>query len=789
MRIARPTVPTSIYIFSDRDSSLPFNPNSMSQDYNRHHNQAIFFLPNGFDRSAITQQEQQQHQPPEEQQLRRDNLRLQGFEPDSPLVGVEQPDVYETAGMLSEMFSYGNGPGSAAELLEHDQLQTNYQNPRMPVTGLSSEWYGGRHNRESLSQQQISSINPNSAAAMKLFLTNPQPRRPSPPPPPPPPPPAASSSTLHMLLPNPPGFHSIGSAATNPVAAGFSDSVIAQSQITWVHDSATPDGGGPMAEIGGIMEGQGLSLTLSSLQHLEATKAKELGNMGGDGGVLFFNQARGARAASSNTANQYSFKNLQSGGHRQHQTGHRYPAHFGFGSSFGVPNVLGNSKYAKPAQELLEEFCSVGRVHLKKTKLGKKHPHPSYPSAASDGCGSAGSSSSSKDALPLSTADRVDHQRRKVKLLSMLDEVDTRYNIYSEQMQMVVSSFDLVMGSAAAVPYTALAQKAMSRHFRCLKDAIEAQLRHSSELLGGLTKGETPRLKLLEQSFRQQRAFHPVQCLMEQEAWRPQRGLPERSVNVLRAWLFEHFLHPYPSDADKLMLARQTGLSRNQVSNWFINARVRLWKPMVEELYLQEADDEDEAARHRSERDQSTSATDATPSTNSSSLNVTAQTPTPAAPPPATEASATATITPTAAATGKRSKFNASENDPSLLAIDRRCSFLDTQAKHLRSQPPPLATPPAMPASPAVSSRGFPSEVHHHRTLNSADRNTRLDFGSGATAAASGGADKIMGSNAATTLTRFGTTSAAGDVSLTLGLRNAGNSSETSVFPLRGFHS
>ncbi|GJY01304.1 BEL1-like homeodomain protein 4 [Tanacetum coccineum] len=138
-------------------------------------------------------------------------------------------------------------------------------------------------------------------------------------------------------------------------------------------------------------------------------------------------------------------------------------------------------------------------------------------------------------------------------------------------MQMVVNSFDLIMGFGAAVPYTALAQKAMSRHFRCLKDAIASQLKNSCELLGekdagssGVTKGETPRLKLLEQSLRQQRAFHQM-GMMEQEAWRPQRGLPERSVNILRAWLFEHFLHPYPSDADKHLLARQTGLSRNQI--------------------------------------------------------------------------------------------------------------------------------------------------------------------------------------------------------------------------------
>ncbi|VAH94667.1 unnamed protein product [Triticum turgidum subsp. durum] len=173
--------------------------------------------------------------------------------------------------------------------------------------------------------------------------------------------------------------------------------------------------------------------------------------------------------------------------------------------------------------------------------------------------------------------------------------VDRRYNHYCDQMQMVVNFFDSVMGFGAATPYTALAQKAMSRHFRCLKDAIAAQLRHTCELLGekdagtssGLTKGETPRLRAIDQSLRQQRAFHHM-GMMEQEAWRPQRGLPERSVSILRSWLFEHFLHPYPSDADKHLLARQTGLSRNQVSNWFINARVRLWKPMIEEMYQQE---------------------------------------------------------------------------------------------------------------------------------------------------------------------------------------------------------
>ncbi|KAG6511012.1 hypothetical protein ZIOFF_029061 [Zingiber officinale] len=173
-------------------------------------------------------------------------------------------------------------------------------------------------------------------------------------------------------------------------------------------------------------------------------------------------------------------------------------------------------------------------------------------------------------------------------------------------MQLVVNSFDSVMGFGAAKPYTALAQRAMSRHFRCLKDAIAAQLKQTSDALGDkdgagaaagsagtITKGSTPRLRLLDHKLRQHRSFNQL-AVTEPESWRPQRGLPERSVSILRGWLFEHFLHPYPSDADKQLLARQTGLSRNQVANWFINARVRLWKPMVEEMYLQESNAEEE---------------------------------------------------------------------------------------------------------------------------------------------------------------------------------------------------
>ncbi|XP_028765740.1 BEL1-like homeodomain protein 7, partial [Neltuma alba] len=194
-------------------------------------------------------------------------------------------------------------------------------------------------------------------------------------------------------------------------------------------------------------------------------------------------------------------------------------------------------------------------------------------------------------------AEKQDLQNKLTKLLSMLDEVHSRYKQYYHQMQIVVSSFDVIAGRGAAKPYTALALQTISRHFRCLHDAITGQISATQKSLGeqdsaGNNEGVgISRLRYVDQQIRQQRALQQLGVM--HHAWRPQRGLPEGSVSILRAWLFEHFLHPYPKDSEKAMLARQTGLTRSQVSNWFINARVRLWKPMIEEMYKEEIGDAD----------------------------------------------------------------------------------------------------------------------------------------------------------------------------------------------------
>uniref|UniRef100_A0A2P2MRK3 Uncharacterized protein MANES_09G045600 n=2 Tax=Rhizophora mucronata TaxID=61149 RepID=A0A2P2MRK3_RHIMU len=259
----------------------------------------------------------------------------------------------------------------------------------------------------------------------------------------------------------------------------------------------------------------------------------------------------------------------------------------------GMQGVLLSSKYLKAAQELLDEAVNVNNRGAKSEfpKKGCSINSNKVVGELSGGEASDGGEASGKRGADLSTSERQEIQMKKGKLINMLDEVEQRYRQYHHQMKIVISSFEQVAGIGSAKTYTALALQTISKQFRCLKDAIMGQIKAANKSLGEEDslggKIEGSRLKFVDHHLRQQRALQQL-GMIQHNAWRPQRGLPERSVSVLRAWLFEHFLHPYPKDSDKHLLAKQTGLTRSQVSNWFINARVRLWKPMVEEMYSEE---------------------------------------------------------------------------------------------------------------------------------------------------------------------------------------------------------
>jgi hypothetical protein len=106
-----------------------------------------------------------------------------------------------------------------------------------------------------------------------------------------------------------------------------------------------------------------------------------------------------------------------------------------------------------------------------------------------------------------------------------------------------MAAFETVAGFSNAAPFAVMALRAMAKHFKCM---IQSQLRNTTKVAAkeglskditmfGLAVGGAAALPIASTMA----AFgHPHNIC------RSQRGLPERAVSVLRAWLFEHFLHP-----------------------------------------------------------------------------------------------------------------------------------------------------------------------------------------------------------------------------------------------------
>lgn len=212
-----------------------------------------------------------------------------------------------------------------------------------------------------------------------------------------------------------------------------------------------------------------------------------------------------------------------------------------------------------------------------------------------------------------------------------------------------------------------------------------------------------------------------------------------------------------------------------QVSNWFINARVRLWKPMVEDMYQQEvkeAEGSEERGDNNNRKQQSNNSNN---TSGQLAQTPTATTSTATAPPPPTPKRSNDVVLLINAASG---------SDPSLVAINSATTqtqslpFSENQASAAAGAevaPPP----PPMHATHCFDSSSNSNLPLLHRSMPTADDTCRnmvtTDYGT--TSAAT--------PDMASTLIRFGTTS--GDVSLTLGLRHAGNIPDTSPFSVRDF--
>lgn len=65
-------------------------------------------------------------------------------------------------------------------------------------------------------------------------------------------------------------------------------------------------------------------------------------------------------------------------------------------------------------------------------------------------------------------------------------------------------------------------------------------------------------------------------------------SLPTHVVEYLKAWLMDHMHHPYPTDQEKAEMMLKTGIDVKRLNNWFVNNRIRYWKPRMEAIQRQQ---------------------------------------------------------------------------------------------------------------------------------------------------------------------------------------------------------
>jgi hypothetical protein len=151
------------------------------------------------------------------------------------------------------------------------------------------------------------------------------------------------------------------------------------------------------------------------------------------------------------------------------------------------------------------------------------------------------------------------HTLRRLCLLNadwcslVASQLESRRERYFGELERVVSSFEPALGGGAAAAYTTLMTRAMGRHFGNLRRAILRRLRlqaaataRRSLRRGGEDQddGDDDGEVTEELVDRLARRTKLAAAARAEQAWRPLRGLPDGSVAVLRAWLFDHFLHP-----------------------------------------------------------------------------------------------------------------------------------------------------------------------------------------------------------------------------------------------------
>ncbi|KAG8058527.1 hypothetical protein GUJ93_ZPchr0002g26261 [Zizania palustris] len=256
--------------------------------------------------------------------------------------------------------------------------------------------------------------------------------------------------------------------------------------------------------------------------------------------------------------------------------------------------VVARSRYAAVAQQVLNDAvgCVLGGVAEAAAGADSASGVDSCSRPSSCSAGAPSSTVSSNNQLMASSGEHPhggdagarwgEAQRLRAELLRILQLMDQKYNQCLDEIQSTTARFNSLMrtehagtsngGTAICAPF---AHRAVSAMYRCLRRRIAGEIMAATASPRGRPcRGESSLVTARGRGAGSRPSSRSTGRCSSSGAVSNSAG--GRSAASRRS--------RYPKDGEKDMLAARSGLSRNQVSNWFINARVRLWKPMIEEM-------------------------------------------------------------------------------------------------------------------------------------------------------------------------------------------------------------
>lgn len=251
------------------------------------------------------------------------------------------------------------------------------------------------------------------------------------------------------------------------------------------------------------------------------------------------------------------------------------PAYGGGAVEPHFSQVLSRSGYAHIVQQTLDEFVGYVLQGVAAGATGEAScPHPSS--------GSSITTPSFQSVFPSSE----EHQQQKLrsdllKLLQLVSsrsvslflfgtsssrhigplsrkgilvsdktlQMDQRCNQCLDEMQSAACKFGSMVRPGGGALSAPLAHSAVSATHRRLRARIVAEIAAATPT-AQRGRDQSSSVSLADRERRWESAFIQKHWALrqlrrgDQQSWRPQRGLPEKSVSVLKAWMFENFLRP-----------------------------------------------------------------------------------------------------------------------------------------------------------------------------------------------------------------------------------------------------